>query len=308
MNDPEALLHYLDILLKESNFTKAAHELYISQPYLTQLIKRIETKLGTSIINRDSVPFTLTEAGAIYYQYLENLIYDNLQLDRKLAAFTRPEHEIIRIGILESLGTFLLPELLPPFLKENKDVEIQLFENVPRNSETRLLNEQIDCYIGQTPETLSRGLKFFINGGERYYVVIPPNSPYFQPNRFILDENEYPLEKLLHQPLVLSAPESAIRHQVNGLLQKFKLKPQIAIESSSVITATNLAIHGLGLTISTASILKRIAQTPINLMPIDVNLLKLEFFIAVKENRPLSPKLAELIKAFESLNLESYIK
>lgn len=42
MNDPEALLHYLDVLLKESNFTKAARELYISQPYLTQLIKRIE--------------------------------------------------------------------------------------------------------------------------------------------------------------------------------------------------------------------------------------------------------------------------
>lgn len=45
MNDPEALLHYLDVLLKESNFTKAARELYISQPYLTQLIKRIEKNL-----------------------------------------------------------------------------------------------------------------------------------------------------------------------------------------------------------------------------------------------------------------------
>ena len=53
MKDPEILIHYLDVLLKESNFTRAARELYISQPYLTQLIKRIERKLGTKILNRN---------------------------------------------------------------------------------------------------------------------------------------------------------------------------------------------------------------------------------------------------------------
>ena len=74
MNDPETLLHYIDVLLKESNFTQAAHELYISQPYLTQLIKRIEKKLGVQIINRKRTPFSLTKAGTIYYKYLENLM------------------------------------------------------------------------------------------------------------------------------------------------------------------------------------------------------------------------------------------
>ena len=45
MNNPEELQHFLDVLLKESNFTRAAKELYISQPYLTQLIGRIEKKI-----------------------------------------------------------------------------------------------------------------------------------------------------------------------------------------------------------------------------------------------------------------------
>lgn len=54
MNDPETVLHYLDVLLKESNFTKAARELYISQPYLTQTLKRIEKKLGVQILNRST--------------------------------------------------------------------------------------------------------------------------------------------------------------------------------------------------------------------------------------------------------------
>ena len=104
MNNPEELQHFLDVLLKESNFTRAAKELYISQPYLTQLIGRIEKKLGTKIINRDERPYTLTPAGLIYYQYLENVSYNKQQLGRKLEAYTHPDQQIIKIGILESLG------------------------------------------------------------------------------------------------------------------------------------------------------------------------------------------------------------
>lgn len=118
MNNPEELQHFLDVLLKESNFTRAAKELYISQPYLTQLIGRIEKKLGTKIINRDERPYTLTPAGLIYYQYLENVSYNKQQLGRKLEAYTHPDQQIIKIGILESLATYLLPEILPQFLQE----------------------------------------------------------------------------------------------------------------------------------------------------------------------------------------------
>lgn len=305
MNDPEALLHYLDILLKESNFTKAARELYISQPYLTQLIKRIEKKLGTKIINRDHVPFSLTQAGMIYYKYLENISYSDQQLDRDLAPYTEPNKEIIKLGILESLGSFLLPRLLPAFLQKNPDVEIQLFENSPRENETKLLNGDIDCYIGQTPETISRDLDYLVKKGEQYYVVIPQNSPYFHPNKFILETNDLDLKEVLTDPMVLSTSESAIRHQVNGLFQKFQIKPNIVLESKSIITATDLALKGVGLTISSASILMRMQRTPINLLKIDENLIYINFFIATKKEVELSPSLRKLIDNFNNLNLRA---
>lgn len=271
MNDPEALLHYLDVLLKENNFTKAARELYISQPYLTQLIKRIEKRLGTQIINRDHVPFSLTEAGMIYYKYLENISYNDQQLERELAPFT------------------------------------QLFEDSPRKSETNLLNGDIDCYIGQTPKTISGDLTYSVKDGEQYYVVIPQNSPYFHSGKFILQPNSLDLKEILQAPMVLSASESAIRHQVNGLFQKFHIKPNIVLESKSIITATELSLRGVGLTISSASILTRMRQTPINLLPIDENLIYIQFFIATQKNKKLSPALQNLINCFKELDLKAKI-
>lgn len=308
MNNPEELQHYLDVLLRESNFTKAAKELYISQPYLTQLIKRIEKRLGTKIINRIKPPFSLTAAGQIYYQYLENISYNNQQLNKKLAGFTHPNKEIIRIGILESLGTFLLPEILPNFLKENPNVSIQLYEDAPRKSEARLLNGQIDCYIGQTPEALDSGLDVTTNGGERYYVIISPSSPYFQKGKFILRPDELDLKKLLQEPLVLSSAGSAIRHQVNGLFQRFRIEPNVVLESKSITTATDLAINGVGLTISTASILKQLGPKPINLLPLDGKMMRIVFFIATKHGQTVTPAMAKLIETFKSLNLQPNIQ
>ncbi|BDR59876.1 LysR family transcriptional regulator [Lactobacillus xylocopicola] len=307
MNNPEELQHFLDVLLKESSFTRAAKELFISQPYLTQLIGRIERNLGVKIIERSKPPYTLTPAGLIYYHYLESISYDKQQLNRRLASYTNPKQQVIRIGILESLGTYLLPELLPQFLQNNPQVSIQLVEDFPRESEKRLLNGEIDCYIGQTPEAINSSLDVVINGGERYYVVISPASPYYQAGRFILDPGELNLRDLLQEPLVLSAAGSAVRHQVNGLFQRLRIEGNIVMESKSVITATNLAIHGIGLTISSASIIKRIAQTPINLFPLDSSILNLIFFIATRHSVETSPALQNLVTIFKHKNLQPKI-
>ena len=190
MNNPEALLHYLDVLLKESNFTKAARELYIFSTLFNSINKKNWEK--TRYKNHQPWPcaFSLTEAGMIYYKYLENISYNDQQLERDLAPYTEPNKEIIKLGVLESLGSFLLPRLLPSFLQNNPNVEIQLFENSPQKNETNLLNGDIDCYIGQTPETISHDLNYLVKNGEQYYVVIPQNSHYFRSDKFILEADE----------------------------------------------------------------------------------------------------------------------
>lgn len=307
MNNSEELLHYLDILLRVSNFTKAAKTLYISQPYLTQLVKRIEKRLGTKIINRDSTPYTLTEAGLIYYHYLEKVSYQKEELNRQMEHFQNPKQKLIKIGVLESLGTYLLGRLLPTFLSSHPNVQIQLFEDIPRNNETRLLGGAIDCFLGQTPETLNRKLKIYTNGRERYYVVIPRSSNLFRRDKFILSAKDCNLKELLEQPMILSAAGSAIRHQVNGLYQRFHLQPKIIVESKSIITATNIAIHGAGLTISAASILKRLERLPINLYPISSEQLNLIYFLAIDPQRKMTKEIKDFITCFKNTNLNESI-
>jgi len=146
------MLLYLDMLLKHGNYTKAAKDLYISQPYLTQTIKSAEKELGIEIVNRQSSPLQLTDAGRVYYQYLNTLETEKSNFEKQIVKYSSPENTVIRIGVLSSLGTYLLPLFLKDYLSHNPKVKIELHEDIPEINEKKVLNNEIDFLIGQNPK------------------------------------------------------------------------------------------------------------------------------------------------------------
>ena len=172
LKDSHLMLQYIDTLLKYNNYTKAAKDLFISQPYLTQAIKKVEQELGTAIIIRQSGVLHLTEAGKIYYQYLETLETASAKFRHRLLRYTSPETKTLRLGILPSLGSFLLPLFLPDYLAEHQDVSVFLREDLPKHNEKRLLSNQLDFFVGQNPETISPNLTTYATKSENYFAFV----------------------------------------------------------------------------------------------------------------------------------------
>ncbi|GBG94411.1 LysR family transcriptional regulator [Ligilactobacillus salitolerans] len=299
--DPGLLLQYLDTLLRYGNFTKAAQELFISQPYLTQLIKRKEDELGAVIINRHSTHLKLTEAGKLYYQYLENISRENAEFKQRLTQYNSKEQITLRLGVLSSLGTFILPLFLPFFTQLHPNVQVILEEDIPEKSEKKVQNGDIDFYLGQTPETVSPNLNVVTAGYEPYYVVLPEGSNFYDRRFKLLEPNSLPLAEILAEPLVLSKTGSAIRHQVDGLLHKNKVEPQIVFESENIEIIAGLAAYGMGSTIIPQSIVDRLSAGKFNLYPLSKTDLILKHFIAYPAAKKLSPLEQELVESFSSI-------
>ncbi|HQA47930.1 MAG TPA: LysR family transcriptional regulator, partial [Bacillota bacterium] len=75
-------------IAKHGSFTRAAEELYLTQPTLTGHIQAIENELGTVLLNRCGKSVTLTEAGRILYNHAVNIL--NM---REQALFTLAKYE-----------------------------------------------------------------------------------------------------------------------------------------------------------------------------------------------------------------------
>lgn len=298
VKDPALILQYLDTLLRYGNFTKAAQQLYISQPYLTQLIRRKEEELGATLINRHSPHLQLTEAGKIYYQYLENINQEEVNFLHKLAQYNDNDQVTIKIGALSAMGSFILPLVIPEFIKACPHVKIILEEGVPSTSEKRIQNGDIDFYVGQSPETASPNLTVVKVGHEPYFVLVPKNSQFYDRRNLFLSSDSIALRDLLSEPLVLSKTGSAIRHQVDGLLQKNKVTPNIMLESENIETIAGISAYGYGTTVIPQSVVNHLLAGNYNLYPLSEEDLTLRYFIAYPAKKKLSKPEKKLVEIF----------
>ncbi|WP_313072079.1 LysR family transcriptional regulator [Lacrimispora sp.] len=292
------ILYYIDAILKYSNYGKAAKSLYISQPYLTQVIKRVESQLNCELITRNKLPYRLTEQGKIYYQYLTSLENNYAKLLREISDVSDIDKTVIKIGVLPSLGTYLLPLFLPDFLSINPNCRIELTEVLPEKSERLTQNNELDFWIGQNSRNISPNLNSVNWGRHRYRAVIPRCCDLYQKDIAIIPEGTIDISKILCQRLVLTSKGSAIRKQIDQLLNVYKVEPKIIMESTEINTILKLATGNLGLTIIPESVYVKECPSDYNIYPIPIDELSLDYFIAYHNERTLTSMDNDLINAF----------
>ena len=294
------ILYYIDAILKYSNYNKAAKSLYISQPYLTQVIKRVESELDCELITRDKLPYRLTEQGKIYYQYLTSLENSYSKLLRDISDVSDSDRTVIKIGVLPSLGTYLLPLFIPEFLDMHPNCRIELAEVLPEKSERLTQNNELDFWLGQNSSNISPNLNSVSWGRHRYWAVIPRCCDLYQKDVAMIPEGTIDISKILSQRLILTSKGSAIRKQIDHLLNVYKVKPNIIMESTDINTALRLATQNLGLTIIPESVYVKECPSDYNLYPIPIDALSLDYFIAYHSERTLTGIDQDLIDAFLS--------
>jgi len=291
-------LYYINALLKFSHYGKAAESLYISQPYLTQVIKRIESELNCQVINRNELPYRLTEQGKIYYDYLSSLETVHASMRRQIAAISDLHKKTLKIGILASIGTYLIPLFLPKFLLHHPECQIELIEDIQENNEQRLLKGEIDFLIGQNSSNIAENLLVVAWGTHGYAAVIPRSCALFQENTAVIAPRSIALEDLLQQKLVLTSKGSSIRAQVDHLLSIYKIKPNIILESGEIATVKHLAMAGVGLTFVPESLAVEPCPEKYNIYVLPIEQLNLDYFIACRSSRELTAMEQELLNAF----------
>lgn len=296
--DDSNTLYFIDTLLKYGNFTKAAKALYVSQPYLTQKVKKIERELGVQIVDRHGAGVGLTQAGKMYHQYLKTLKEGHEAFQATLSKYASPTSTGIRIGILSSLGTFLLPLYLPQFASAHPKAQISVNEAAPEVNETKLLEGELDFFIGQNPETITSNLTIHTLGKHNYYVIVPETSKLYRAGAHLLEPESLDLKDLLQENLVLTTKGSAIRRHTDYLVQKYKVKPHITVETGSIYTVVSLAQKGAGVTIAPEPLLDLNERGPYNLYPLSRDLIYLHYFIAHLAHKALTPIEEALLAHF----------
>ncbi len=119
---------YIYEIYKNKSFSKAAKKLYISQPALSNIIKKVESELQVSLFNRSSNPISLTEAGKCYLKSLEKIKEIENNTKYELKKIKENTVDSIIIGSSSFFCTHILPAIIDGFLEIYNEFSIKLLE------------------------------------------------------------------------------------------------------------------------------------------------------------------------------------
>ena len=141
------LKKYVYEVYKERSFTKAAQNLYISQPSLSARIKKIEEIVGEPLFDRSTTPLQLTEVGKVYIEAAEEITQIEQRVENYINDLAGLKTGNLAVGASTLFAAYVVPSLITQFNQKFPDVHIQLIEGNTAELEEMLGSNALDFVI-----------------------------------------------------------------------------------------------------------------------------------------------------------------
>jgi LysR family transcriptional regulator, transcriptional activator of the cysJI operon len=183
------------LVAQKLSYTKAANELFISQPAITKHIKEIEQQLQVRLFNRNGSSISLTPAGEILLRHTQHIFKQYETLENELSQLKDIASGTLHIGASTTLAQYVLPKLLAQFKKTYPHIQLQVLNGNSEHIEQLIISEKID--IGLV-EGISHHPQIYYEPftNDELVLVVRSNSKLFL-------KKEIRPEQLCNIPLVL---------------------------------------------------------------------------------------------------------
>lgn len=237
-------LRFVVAVAKERNFRRASEKCYVSQPALSLAIKKLEEDLGVLIFERSRTDISPTPIGEkIIEQAIKAL--DEVHQIREIAKQGNNQLSgAFRLGLIYSVGPYLLPEIIPILRKNAPDMPLDIEENLTAQLEAQLKNGVIDAAVVALPFDVP-GINTLPLYDEKYVVMVPVDHHWANRESIGADE-------LADENVLLLNSGHCYSHQVLQACPDLSRKGQV-LQGNSLETIRNMVASNLGITVLPSS-------------------------------------------------------
>lgn len=242
-------LKYIVAVARERHFGRAADACFVSQPTLSVAIKKLEDELGMPLFERRSNDVTLTDAGERIVAQAQRVLDEAARIKEIAKSGKDPLSGPLRVGVIYTIGPYLLPSLVRQLLKDAPQMPLLLTENYTVKLLELVKNGEVDVAILALPLPES-GLVMQPVYDEDFMVAVPRDHAWAKRKR-----NGVASEELKKETMLLLGAGHCFRDQVLGVcpeLMRFSSEAegiQKTFEGSSLETIRHMVASGLGITV-----------------------------------------------------------
>ena len=246
-------IRYLEAIYRLKNYTKAAEELYISQPSLSNAIHSLEKELGVILINRSRQPLQFTVEGERFMWHVYRILECVHEAEEDIAEMSeRRKHTMTLIWPSITANDYILPRIYTDFHIKYPIYNVVVQDATIQNTITRLLSEEVDLAMVNLPDNQDLTAFSFIPMLESsVWVMLHRGHP-------LENQEAISFEMLQDQTILTFQRGSLIRKKIEECCEKAKVRPKI-ISVNQMDVAKKLVLQKYGITFTTMDNIKMLA-------------------------------------------------
>lgn len=236
---------YVLAINEERSFSKAAKKLFISQPSLSQYINRLESQLGVTIFDRNTIPLSLTFEGELYIESIRAIMNIITNLHKNFEDISNLKMGRVNVGLTPSKANNPLPAILPAFKKLYPGIELIITEQNSSELEDLLTRGLVDVCLLNLP-IKSKGIEYEPIIKENIYLAAPPD---YIPPSYVDKSEKYPqinISDIKDEQFILLHSGQRLRQIADSVFNEENIKPKILLETASIETSLRLSASGMG--------------------------------------------------------------
>lgn len=303
-------ISYVYEVYKERSFSKAAENLYISQPALSAMIKKVENKVGMQLFDRSTTPIQLTDCGKKYIKTAEKI----MDLEDEFAYYVGNLQELktghLGVGGSYLFTSFIFPPIIAQFCQTYPHVKLSLFEGHTPLLEQKLFAGELDIIIDNylLDESIYEK-KIFME--EHLLLAVPASfesnkkAKKYQMTVTEVRENRHlqadfqgvPLEKFKNDPFIVLRSHNDTRERVEMICRRAGVQLNYSLKLNQLLTTYHMTEYGMGASF--------VSDTVVKSLPPDQNVVYYkvddpeavrEVYLYYRRNKYVTRCMAEFMK------------
>ena len=240
-------LKYIVAVARERHFGKAADACYVSQPTLSVAVKKLEEELDVKLFERSANEVAVTPLGEEIVRQAQSVLEQAAAIREIAKRGKDPLTGPLTLGVIYTIGPYLLPDLVRQMIKLNPQMPLILQENFTVKLLEMLRNGEIDCAILAEPFP-DAGLATAPLYDEPFLAAVPASHP-------LALQSQVSTEELKRETMLLLGSGHCFRDHVLEVCPEFaKFSSNVegirkSFEGSSLETIKHMVAAGMGVTL-----------------------------------------------------------
>ncbi|MCW8827718.1 MAG: DNA-binding transcriptional regulator OxyR [Gammaproteobacteria bacterium] len=234
-------LEYLVAVDEEHHFHRAAERCYVSQPTLSGQLKKLEERLGVTLVERSTRQVVMTDVGRAVSAQARRVLSAARGIEEIAQSFHDPMAGELQVGLIPTLAPYLLPQIMPAVKKRFPDLKLWLHEQQTAVLLERLHKAELDLLLLALPVASNKFVERDLFC-EPFWLALPKSDP-------LARSRQARLSDLNSRELMLLEEGHCLREHALDVCLTAGASEYASFHATSLETLRHMVGEGMGITL-----------------------------------------------------------